>query len=115
MLIAIGGITVAPGLAQAEFSYHTLRSLAQVRRAPGMIASHVTEDQGMYFSLTAWESPAQMKRFATSGAHAKAMARMQAMGASGMFHHYHSDAVPTWAEALSRWRSVHGERVSQAG
>ncbi len=112
MFIAIGGITVQPGLARAEFSFHTLRSLAQVRRWSGLIDSRVSQQGELYFSLTAWDSPVEMKRFATSGAHARAMARVDAMGAVGVFHHYQSDRPPSWSEAITHWRDHHGDRFS---
>ena len=107
-LIAIGGIVVTHPLKRIEFSLYILPALRQARSADGNRFAAVTARHGVHFSLTAWDSPAAMKRYARSRPHRLAMLRAPRLADFSQFHHWHADAMPDWEEAIDRWRLATG-------
>ncbi len=105
-LIAIGGIAVKNRFRLLEFSLYVGPSLRQARMAEGCLFAAVRPYAGRYFSLTAWASPAAMKRYAQSGPHRCAMARVSVLSTDSRFHHFHADEIPDWPEALDRWHAA---------
>lgn len=103
MLVSIGGLKVKSVFHAPYFFLLAAPSLRQAQEADGNLFSQVKGAQGRQFSLTAWESPAAMKVYAKSGAHARAMAAAARVASDGYFHFYHSDALPDWGDALARW------------
>ncbi|MEM7188312.1 MAG: hypothetical protein AAF439_01755 [Pseudomonadota bacterium] len=103
MLIAIGGIVIKSLLHRPAFFWYAAPALWQAKSAPGCLFSDVRGVRGVQFSLTAWESTAAMKAYAHSEPHAVAMRRTEALSSFGAFHHYQSDALSDWEEALARW------------
>ena len=105
-LIAIGGIAVKNRFRSLEFSRYVGPSLRQARMAEGCLFAAVRPHDGRYFSFTAWDSPAAMKRYARSGPHRRAMARASVLSSDSRFHHFHADELPDWSEALDRWHAA---------
>ena len=102
--IAIGGIKVKNAFRLIEFTLYVAPSLRQARAAPGCLHAEVFPADGYYFSLTAWQSPADMKRYARSRPHLYAMRRASVLSSASRFHHFQAETIPTPADALSRWR-----------
>ncbi|MDJ0824889.1 MAG: hypothetical protein QNJ16_05235 [Rhodobacter sp.] len=101
-----------PGLRLVEFSLYIAPSLRQARRAQGCLFAEVRPADGRYFSLTAWESPAAMKRYARSWPHRIAMARAAVLATESRFHHFHAEGPPDWTDALARWRAAGLDRAA---
>ncbi|MDJ0629921.1 MAG: hypothetical protein QNJ44_16805 [Rhodobacter sp.] len=113
-LIAVGGIVVTQPLKRIEFSLYILPVLLQARRAHGNLHAEVTFRDDIHFSLTAWNSPAAMKRYAQSLPHRLAMARAPRLADFSQFHHWHADNAPDWTEAIDRWKQATGYGARKA-
>ncbi|MEM8919841.1 MAG: hypothetical protein AAGB25_00635 [Pseudomonadota bacterium] len=102
-LTAIGGIRSRGGLKLAEFQVRAFLSLRQARKADGNLHAAVAIRHGLHFSLSVWDTPAAMKRYAASGAHLKTMTRAPAITTESEFHHFICERIPTWDDALREW------------
>ena len=85
-----------------RFWWHTLRALAQARRAPGNLHVAANRVGDTYHTLTAWTDEASMRVFLSAGAHRLAMKNFRAMG-SGRTYGFVSEAVPEWDAAYDLW------------
>lgn len=85
-----------------RFWWHTLRALAQARRAPGNLHVAANRVGDIYHTLTAWTDEASMRAFLTAGAHRRAMTDLRAMG-SGKTYGFVSETVPEWDAAYDLW------------
>jgi len=93
----------AKGAAQLpRFWWHTLRTLAQARRAPGNLHVAANRVGEYYHTLTVWTDEVSMRAFLTAGAHRLAMQNFRAMG-SGKTYGFLSEAVPEWDVAYGLW------------
>ncbi len=90
------------GTALPRFWWHTLRSLAQARRAPGNLHVMANRIGDYYHTLTVWTDEASMRAFLTAGAHRLAMKTFRAIG-SGKTYGFRSEAVPEWDVAYDLW------------
>jgi hypothetical protein len=98
------------GIAQLpRFWWRTLQSLAQARRAPGVVLVQARIVDGTYHTLTAWSDPASMREFVASGAHLKAMKNFRNLGAGKVFG-YTCDNIPAWYIVYALWK-LHGREV----
>lgn len=113
-LAVIGGLRVKSALRWPEFFLLTMGSLVQARRAPGVLSAQVFPEEEGFFSLSVWESPAAMKRYATSGAHGRAMRRSARVAVVFPFHHFPCDDIPTPQQAVQLWRAREAERALAA-
>jgi heme-degrading monooxygenase HmoA len=86
-----------------RFWWHTLRSLAQARRAPGNLQLAMNRVGGYYHTLTIWRDETSMRAFLTSGAHRSAMKNFRTIG-SGKTYGYVSEAHPGWDAAYDLWQ-----------
>lgn len=89
------------------FGWHTMRSLRQVRRAAGFCDGSVLADRAFTFwTMTAWNDQADMRRYMTSGPHRAAMPRLIQWCDEASVAHWtqDEDALPSWAEADRRMR-----------
>lgn len=90
------------------FLFHTARANAQVKRAPGLLASSLLADRDLtYWTVTSWRDQSDMRRYMTSGAHLKAMPRLLHWCDEASIAHWtqESDTLPTWPEADQRMRA----------
>ncbi|MEM1131177.1 MAG: hypothetical protein AAGH83_11750 [Pseudomonadota bacterium] len=109
--VAIGGFRLRHPLLLPAFSAYAVASMRQARAAPGNVHAAARMADGRYFSLSVWDSPAAMRRFAQGGAHRRAMNAASWLG-DGPFAHFKSAAIPEWDEALAEWRIHHAKGVS---
>lgn len=73
--LGLRGWLQLPGFFRANRPIHL-----QAQAAPGFLGGSVAVDRGLVFwTLTAWEDPASMKAFVTSGAHLRAMPLLATM------------------------------------
>lgn len=91
----------------AAFARHNLRTLAQVKAAPGFRGGSLLSDRGWTFwTLTAWDSAEAMRAYMTTGPHRAAMPRLLDWCDEASVAHWDQDgdALPNWTEAEHRMR-----------
>ena len=89
------------------FVPHTMRSLRQVRAAPGFRGGSLLQDRAWAFwTLTAWDDGAAMRAYMTTGDHRTAMPRLAGWCDEASVVHWDqdADALPDWDEADRRMR-----------
>jgi hypothetical protein len=84
------------------FWLRTLTSLAQARKAPGIIAVTARVVAGTYHTMTVWNDEASMRSFVTTGAHRRSMKKFRFLG-TGKTYGYACDHVPDWQSAYELW------------
>ena len=89
------------------FLLYTWRSLRQVRGSSGLEGGRLLADRSWTFwTMTAWDSEASMRRFMTSGSHKQAMPRLlDWCDEASVVHWERAEAsLPRWEEADRRMR-----------
>jgi len=87
------------------FIWHTFRSNAQAKRAPGYLGGCLNRDaHGAYWTVTVWESREAMMAFRGSGAHRAAMPRIADLSDEAAYTHWEQPTaqVPDWRTAHAR-------------
>jgi hypothetical protein len=92
-----------------KFWWRTVQSLAQARRALGVVALQAKIVGGTYHTLTAWTDLGSMRKFVTSGAHIAAMKNFRSLG-SGRIFGYAPDEMPDWDTVYELWK-LHSREV----
>ena len=84
-----------------RFMFHSLRSIAQARRAPGYLGGWTANDsEDGFWTATVWQSLEAMRAFRNSGAHLKAMPMLLHLSDQASFTHFEqADADPPSADA----------------
>ncbi|HEY4985727.1 MAG TPA: hypothetical protein VII39_03835 [Bradyrhizobium sp.] len=100
--VSMTGLRPIGAVQLPRFWWHTLRSLAQARRAPGNLHVATNRVGEHYHTLTVWTDEASMRAFLTAGAHRLAMKSFRAIG-SGKTCGFLSEAVPEWDAAYDLW------------
>jgi len=85
-----------------RFWWHTLRSIAQARRAHGNLRVEARIINGVHYTLTVWTDERAMRTFLTVGAHLGAMKAYRSLG-SGRTLGFNAHRPPDWEAALHRW------------
>jgi hypothetical protein len=89
------------------FAVHTMRSLRQVKNAPGFKGGKLLPDRGWTFwTMTAWTERESMRRYMTSGAHKSAMPHLMHWCDEASVAHWEQEEniLPSWEEADERMR-----------
>ena len=93
------------------FVLHTLRSLRQVKKAPGFQGGALLADRSWTFwTMTAWDTPESMRRFMTTGSHKRAMPHLLDWCDEAAVAHWDQpeatlpSPLPSWMEADKRMR-----------
>lgn len=90
------------------FAVYTLRSLRQVRKAPGFQGGKLLPDRDRTFwTMTAWDGPESMRRYMTTGAHKRAMPHLMQWCDEASVTHWEQEesSLPPWEEADRRMRA----------
>ena len=114
MLIAVGRLELRPEANRLWFGILTWLALRQALRAPG--CRHATarsENDRVYWSLSAWQTAEAMRAYRNSGAHQRAM-RAFARRSTGRFVHWQAESVPDWPEAMRRAEAADSAQPSTA-
>jgi heme-degrading monooxygenase HmoA len=88
-----------------QFLFHSLRSIAQVRRSRGYMGGWTSNDaENGFWTATVWESLDAMRAFRNSGAHLKAMPKLLHMCNQAAYTHFEQMGtdVPTTDAAYDR-------------
>ena len=89
------------------FALYALRSLRQVRAAPGFLSGKLLPDQDRTFwTMTSWRDAEAMRGYMTSGAHKSAMPRLMDWCDEASVAHWEQEdsTLPSWEEADQRMR-----------
>ena len=89
------------------FAIHTLRTLRQVKSAPGFRGGSLLPDRRWAFwTMTAWDDQASMRAYMTDGPHRTAMPfLLQWCDEASVVHWDQADGpLPSWTEADRRMR-----------
>jgi hypothetical protein len=90
------------------FMMHTMRSMGQIRQAPGFRGGAVLADRRRAFwTVSAWDGSASMRAFMTSGAHRAAMPHLLDWCDEAAVAHWEQDSasLPSWTDADRRLRT----------
>jgi hypothetical protein len=91
-----------------QFLLYVLRTVRQVRRAHGFSGGALLADRKWTFwTMTAWSTQEEMRRYMTSGAHKSAMPRLLDWCDEASVAHWdqREETLPSWEEADQRMRS----------
>jgi hypothetical protein len=91
------------------FVIYTSQAVSQVRRAPGFQQGALLADKSWAFwTMTAWDSEDDMRRFMTNGAHKRAMPRLLDWCDEASVAHWSQseEALPSWTDADMRMRET---------
>jgi hypothetical protein len=91
------------------FAVHALRSLRQVKKAPGFLSGALLPDRNWTFwTMTAWDGPESMRRYMSSGDHKRAMPHLMEWCDEASVAHWEQEdnALPSWEEADRRMREM---------
>jgi hypothetical protein len=80
-------------------SYLGLKITLQMKRERGFIKMKNTGFGYLHYTLSAWESEEDAKRFARSGEHLKAMQTGHNLATEVKIYTYEAEKFPNWAEA----------------
>jgi len=86
------------------FWWHTIRSIAQARRALGNLKAEMCIVNGVYHTLSIWVDEQAMRTFLITGAHRNAMKAYRSVG-SGRTLGFATGHLPDWDVSLQRWHS----------
>jgi hypothetical protein len=89
------------------FVLHMLRTLRQVKRAPGFQHGALLADRNSAFwTMTAWDSQESMRRYMTTGSHKRAMPHLLHWCDEASVAHWDQPetTLPSWTEADKRMR-----------
>jgi hypothetical protein len=103
--VSVTRLRLKSPLLQIPFVYYSVRSMLQIRRAPGNLAWRTLKDANLAFwTLTAWRDEASMRAFMVSGAHKHAMKKFLDWCDEGSIAHWtqDSDKLPDWESAWQR-------------
>ncbi len=92
-----------------QFGLRTMRSIAQVRKAPGFQGGALLPDRDWAFwTLTAWDSHEAMRQYMLAGDHKQAMPHLLNWCDEASVAHWEQDAeaLPSWTEADHRMRTI---------
>ncbi len=92
-----------------RFAVHTLRSLRQVREAPGFQSGSLLPDrQWTFWTLTTWDSEQSMRQYMITGSHRSAMPHLLDWCDEASVVHWtqSEEGVPPWDEADRRMRTA---------
>jgi hypothetical protein len=91
------------------FAFHTMRSITQVKHAPGFERGALLPDrEWTFWTLTAWDSRESMRKYMTAGDHKRAMPYLLKWCDEASVAHWEQPGMelPSWNEADLRMRST---------
>ena len=79
-----------------KLSYRGLKITLQARREPGFIKMKNTGFGYWHYTVSAWETEADLKNFARAGAHREAMRASAEISTEIRTYTFESDRLPDW-------------------
>ncbi|TWD55850.1 hypothetical protein FB480_102673 [Agrobacterium vitis] len=102
--ISITGLQLKAKRHTLRFWWHAIRSMAQAKKAEGIIAVDARTINGVHHTRSVWKDQAAMRRYLVAGAHLQAMKAFGAI-ATGKTMGFESDTVPDWDEVRVLWET----------
>lgn len=102
VFVSVTGFKPASRIKLVPFWWHTLRCLAQARRAPGNVSVSARVANDYYHTVTVWTDENSMRAYIRDGAHRRAMVNHRSLG-TGRVHHFYHGRPPSWGEAYTEW------------
>ena len=102
MYISITGLTPKSPFHVILFWFHAIRSFRQAQQAPGNLYCATRKINGVYHTITAWESKNQMLAFIHQEPHINAIKAFNKI-ATGKTFGFESETIPNWLEAQKVW------------
>jgi len=103
--VSITGLQLKAQRHQIRFWWHALRSMAQARKAKGIVAVDARFMNGVHHTRTVWIDEASMRSYLVAGAHLRAMKAFGSI-AKGKTLGYYAEKVPGWDEVHSKWQML---------
>ena len=107
MFISVTRLRVRSVLYAPQFFFYAVRSAGQVKRATGFLAGELLGDRDRTFwTMTSWDSQANMRRYMTGGPHRKAMPHLLHWCDEASVVHWEQQdtTLPSWIDADRRMR-----------
>ena len=99
MIVTVTSITLRKPWGFFKLSLFGLKITLQLRREPGFVKMLKTGSGLEHFTLTVWQSEADLRRFARQGAHLEAMKASKALATETRTYTYETATIPPWPEA----------------
>ncbi len=99
MYITVTSLTLKHWYGFFRLSAFGMKIMQQSKKEKGFITQKNTGFGYEHFTLSAWESEEDLKRFARSGEHARAMQASKALATEIRTYTYSAEHMPKWAEA----------------
>lgn len=105
MLVSITRLRLRSAWYLIPFFIHTTRSRKQAESSPGCLGVNVRKTRGLAFwTLTAWDSEANLRAFLATGPHRTAMPKLFHWCDEAATTHWTADSptLPDWESATQR-------------
>jgi heme-degrading monooxygenase HmoA len=99
MIITVTSIKLRSLFSFFKLSLFALRIIRQLETQPGFRGMKKTGLGSLHYTMSAWDSEADMQRFSKSGAHLEAMRQSRSIGSEIQTYTYEADSFPSWKEA----------------
>jgi heme-degrading monooxygenase HmoA len=99
MFITITSIRLKSWWRFFQLSIHGYKITGQLRQQKGFIKLKNTGFGYLHFTMSAWESEADIKKFYREGAHLAAMKRASAIATETRTLTYQAESLPGWKDA----------------
>ena len=103
MYISITGIKVKSFFGMLKFMRYTLPSFTAARKANGNLFCDSKKINKYHHTLTAWENRSKMMDYLRGKHHSSAMKNFRSIGI-GSVYGYEDDLIPSWEDALKKWK-----------
>jgi hypothetical protein len=114
MVITITSLKLRHWWGFFRLSLRGLKILRQTRSQKGFIEMKNTGLGYLHFTLSAWESEADAKNFARSGAHLEALKESRRLATEIAIYTFRGERLPDW-KAAKRLLAEHGRVIAFAG
>lgn len=99
MIVSITSLRLRSRFGFFRLSWNGLKIRLQARRQPGFIKMKNTGSGYLHYTLSAWNTQEDVKRFSRSGAHLEAMKGARSLAEEIRIYTYEADALPDWKHA----------------
>ena len=100
--VSITGLKLKNSMSILTFFRHAIPSMNQAKKADGNISAEAKKINGVYHTLSVWETEEKMREFIYSGAHLKAIQKFPKF-ATGKTFGYTTNSLPSWNDVHSLW------------
>jgi hypothetical protein len=103
MYVSVTALKAKGFLSAIRFWLLAVPVFKQAKSSAGVLFCEVKSVDGFHHTLTAWKTKKDMRKFVLSPTHREAMKIFPRI-ATGSTISYQTDRVPSWDEALLKWR-----------